>query len=118
MNIVFWIVSVALVVWEMVAGIGKILGTKMTLEWMNMIGVSRPFMSAFGGLEVGAIGVILFSLFNSGSVNDQLVPYAVALMIILKLVELFLMYRESAPSAAMPGPIVVIVLTAAFYFLR
>ncbi len=118
MTVLFWIVSIALVAWEIVAGIGKIVGQKMALDWMNMIGVSRPFMSAFGGLEMGVIGVILFSLFNRGSVNDQLVPYAVGLMIVLKVVELFMFMRAKAPSAAYPGPIVVMILTIAFYFLR
>ena len=118
MNIIFWIVSVALVAFEMVAGIGKMLGIKMADEWMNQLNVKRPFMSAFGGLEVGAIGVVLYSLFNSGSFFDQLVPWACLLLLVLKLVELFLQIRASAPFAAMVGPIVVIVLTAAFYFLR
>ena len=118
MTVLFWVVSLALVIWEVVAGIGKIVGQKMALDWMNMIGVSRPFMSAFGGLEVGAIGVILSSLFSQGSVTDQLVPYAVGLMIVLKVVELLLFYRSKAPSAAYPGPIVVMILTVAFYFLR
>ena len=62
--------------------------------------------------------VILFSLFFSGSANDQLVPYAVLGLLVLKVVELFLQYRGDAPAAAMVGPIVVIVLTVAFYFLR
>ena len=85
---------------------------------MNMIGVSRPFMSAFGGLEVGAIGVVLVNLSSQGSMFGQLVPYAVGLMIVLKGVELFLFSRAKAPSAAYPGPIVVMILTVAFYFLR
>ena len=118
MTVLFWIVSIALVVWEMIAGIGKIVGQKMALDWMNMIGVSRPFMSAFGGLEVGAIGVILVNLSSQGRLFNQLVPYAVGLMIMLKGVELFLFYRGKAQSAAYPGPIVVLILTVAFYFLR
>ena len=118
MQILFWIVTVALVAFEMAAGVGKVVGLKMANEWMAQLGVSRPFMSAFGGLEVGAAGVILSSLFFSGSANDLLVPYAVLGLLVLKVVELFLQYRGNAPSAAMVGPIVVIVLTIAFYFLR
>ena len=117
MIVIFWAVSAALIAFEMVAGIGKILGIKMADEWMNQLNVPRPFMSAFGGLEVGAIGVILYSLNNSSSFFDQLVLWACLLLLALKLVELFLQIRASAPFAAMVGPIVVIVLTVAFYFL-
>ena len=118
MQILFWIVSLALVAFEMAAGVGKQVGVKMANEWMTQLSVSEPFMKAFGGLEVGAAGVILFSLFFSGSANDKFVPYAVLGLLVLKVVELFLQYRGNAPSAAMVGPIVVIVLTIAFYFLR
>jgi hypothetical protein len=118
MSVEFWIVSIALVAFEMVAGIGKTLNLKMANGWMAQLGVSQPFMSAFGGLEVGAIGVILYSLTNSSSFFDQLVPFAVLGLVVLKVVELILQYRGNAPFAAMVGPIVVIVLTAAFYFLR
>ena len=118
MTVLFWIVSIALVAWEILAGIGKIMGQKMALDWMEMIGVSRPFMSAFGGLEVGAIGVILVSLSSQGRMFNQLIPYAVGLMIVLKVIELFMLSRAKAPSAAYPGPIVVMILTIAFYFLR
>ena len=113
-----WIVSVALVAFEMVAGIGKQVGLKMALEWQVQLGVSRPFMSTFGGLEVGAAGVILFGLFNRGSFFDGLVPYALLALLALKSVELFLQVREKAPSAAMVGPIVVIVLAMVLFFLR
>ena len=118
MTVLFWVVTLALVIWGMVAGVGKIVGLKMALDWMEMIGVSRPFMSAFGGLEVGAIGVILVNLPSQGSMFGQLVPYAAGLMIVLKVVELFLFSRAKAPSAAYPGPIIVMILTIAFYFLR
>ena len=118
MTVLFWIVSIPLVIWEMVAGISKTMGQKMALDWIEMIGVSRPFMSAFGGLEVGAIGVILVNLSSQGRMFNQLIPYAVGLMIVLKVVEIFMFFRAKAPSAAYPGPIVVIILTVAFYFLR
>ncbi len=118
MQILFWIVSLALVAFEMAAGVGKIVGLKMANEWMTQLSVSKPFMSAFGGLEVGAAGVILSSLLNESSFFDQLVPYALLGLLVLKVVELVLQYRGNAPSAAMVGPIVVIVLTVAFYFLR
>ena len=118
MQILFWIVSLALVAFEIAAGVGKQVGLKMATEWMTQLNVSEPFMRAFGGLEVGAASVILFSLFFSGSANDNLVPYAILGLLVLKVVELVLQYRGEAPSAAMVGPIVVIVLTIAFYFLR
>lgn len=118
MNILFWIVSLGLVAFEMAAGIGKQLGGKMALDWMNKLGVVKPFMSAFGGLEVGAAGVILFSLFNKGGFNDTLVPYACLLLVILKVVELVLQLKASETFAAMVGPIVVLALVAGFYVLR
>jgi len=118
MKILFWIVTLGLVAFEMAAGIGKQLGGKMAVEWMNKLGVPKPFMSAFGGLEVGAAGVILFSLFSKGGFNDKLVPWACLLLVVLKVVELILQYKKCEPFAAMVGPIVVIVLVAAFYFIR
>lgn len=118
MGVVVWIVSIALVAFEMVAGIGKVVGLKMANEWTGQLAVPRPFMSAFGGLEVGAAGVILYSLFNRGSLFYQLIPYAVLGLLVLKVVELILQYRGKAPSAAMVGPVVVIALTITFYFLR
>ena len=118
MNILYWIVSLGLVAFEMAAGIGKQLGGKMAVEWMNKLGVAKPFMSAFGGLEVGAAGVILFSLFNKGGFNDKLVPWACLLLVLLKVVELILQIKASEPFAAMVGPIVVLVLVTGFYLLR
>jgi len=118
MQVLFWIVSVAFVAFEMVAGLRKQVGLKMAQEWQVQLGVSRPFMSAFGGLEVGAAGVILFGLFNRGSFFDGLVPYALLALLALKTFELFLQVREKAPSAAMVGPIVVIVLGIIMFFLR
>lgn len=119
MKVLFWIVSIGLVAFEMAAGIGKVIGVKMAVEgWMDKLGVTKPVMSAFGGLEVGAIGVILFSLFNKGGFNDKLVPWACLVLVVLKVIELILQVKASEPFAAMVGPIVVIVLTAGFYFLR
>jgi len=118
MNILYWIVSLGLVAFEMAAGIGKQLGGKMALDWMNKLGVAKPFMSAFGGLEVGAAGVILFSLFNKGGFYDKLVPWACLGLVTLKVIELILQIKAKEPFAAMVGPIVVIILTATFYFLR
>lgn len=118
MKILFWIVSLGLVAFEMAAGIGKQIGGKMAIDWMNKLSISKPFMSAFGGLEVGAAGVILFSLFNKSDFFAKLVPWACLVLVILKVVELILQYKASEPFAAMVGPIVVIALTAGFYFLR
>ncbi len=118
MNLGVWIVIIALVAFEMVAGIGKVAGLKMVNEWMAHLAVPRSFMSAFGGLEVGAAGVILYSLFNQISFFDQLVPYALLGLLVLKVLELILQFRAEAPRAAMVGPVVANGLTTAFYFLR
>lgn len=119
MKVLFWIVSIGLVTFEMVAGIGKMIGSKMAVEgWLNRLGLTKPFMSAFGGLEVGAIAVIIVSLSSKGGFFDKLVPWACLILIILKLIELFLQLKANEVFVAMVGPIVVIVLTVAFYFLR
>ena len=76
MNILFWIVSLGLVAFEMVASIGKTLRREVAVDWMTKLGLSDPFMMAFGGLETGAAGVILWSLFNKGDFTDKLVPWA------------------------------------------
>ena len=118
MKILFWIVSLGLVAFEMVAGTGKLIGGKMAVDWMNKLGVAKPFMSAFGGLEVGAAGVIIYSLINKSAFFDKLVPWACLLLVVLKVVELFLQIKASEPFAAMVGPIVVLVLVVAFFFIR
>ena len=122
MKVLFWIVSIALVTFEMVAGIGKQIGSKMAVEsWINKMGMSKPLMSAFGGLEVGMIGIILVSTFGTGSLGDffdKLLPWACLVLIVLKLIELFLQRKANVEFASMVGPIVVIGLTIAFYFLR
>ncbi|MCH2229500.1 MAG: DoxX family protein [Crocinitomicaceae bacterium] len=118
MNILFWVISIGLFAFEMGAGIGKQVGGKMALDWMNKLGVSKPFMSAFGGLEVGAAGVILFSLFSTGGFNDVLVPWVCLVLAFLKIVELILQYKANEPFAAMVGPIVVLILVTAFYLIR
>lgn len=118
MTLLFWILSLGLIAFEMAAGIGKQLGGKIALEWMNKLNVAKPFMSAFGGLEVGAAGVVLFSLFNQGGFNDKLVPWACLVLVVLKVVELILQIKVNEPFAAMVGPIVVLALVTGFYFLR
>ena len=37
MKILFWIVSLGLVAFEMAAGIGKQIGGKMAIDWMNKL---------------------------------------------------------------------------------
>ena len=64
MKIIFWMVSISLIAFEMAAGIGKQLGGKMAVDWMNKMELTKPMMSAFGGLETGVAGVLLFSQFN------------------------------------------------------
>lgn len=113
-----WIVGFSLVAFELTAGMGKVLASKMAMDWMNRLGLTKPFVSAFGGLEVGAVGIILINLFNLGGLNDKLVPWACLAMIVLKAVELILQKRSNQPFAAMVGPIVVIVLTVTFYSLK
>ena len=56
----------------MVAGTGKLRGGKMAMDWMNKLGVAKPFMSAFRGLEVGAAGIIFFSFINNSAFFDKL----------------------------------------------
>lgn len=118
MKVLFWIVSLGLVAFEMVAGTGKLRGGKMALDWMNKLGVAKPFMSAFGGLEVGTAGVIIYSLINKSAFFDQLVPWACLLLVVLKVVEIILQIKASEPFNAMVGPIVVLALVAGFYLLR
>ncbi len=118
MKILYWIVSLGLIAFEIAAGIGKQVGANMAVEWMNKLGVAKPFMSAFGGLEVGAAGVILFSLFSKGGFNDKLVHWACLLLVVLKVLELILQIKASEPFAAMVGPIVVLLLIAGFLFLK
>ena len=118
MKLLYWIVSLGLIAFEMAAGIGKQLGIKMAEDWMNKLGVVKPVMSAFGGLEVGAAGVILFSLISKGGFNDKLVPWACLVLVLLKVVELSLQIKAGEPIVAMLGPTVVLILIAGFHFLK
>ncbi len=118
MKILFWIVSLCLVGLEAAFGIGKVIGVKSAIDWMNRLSLTKPIMSVFGGLEVGAIGIILFSLFYKGSFNDKIVPWACLVLVILKVVDLILHLKTREPFPHVIDPIIVITLTAAFYFLR
>lgn len=118
MNILFWIISLGLAAFLLVVGIGKSTRREMATEWRKRIGLSEPLMLAFGGLENGIAGIILWSLFNKGDFNEQLVPWACLLLLVLKVVELGLQIRAKEPFAAMVGPLFVIALTIGFYLLR
>ena len=112
-------VGLALCAFEIAAGIGKVIGSKLAVDgWMNRLGLTKPFMRAFGGLELGAIGVIFSNLFYKDGFNERLFPFACLLLLALKLTELFLQFRANEPLAAKVGPMVVIALTVAFYFLK
>lgn len=118
MKILYLIVSLGLIAFEITAGIGKQVGANMAVEWMNKLGVTKPFISAFGGLEVGAAGVILFSLFSKGVFNDKLVNWACLVLVVLKVLELILQIKVREPFAAMAGPTVVLLLITGFLFVR
>ncbi len=116
MEILFWIVSIALVLFEFSAGIGKVIGVEMATEWVSRLKLNITFAKAFGGLELGATGVIVSSLFGGG--QNIVVLGAILLLIVLKVLELILQAINKEPFKAMVGPILVIVLTTAFFFLR
>ena len=118
MNILCWIVGLGLIAFEAASGIGKLMRSKMAVDAMTRIGMSDPMMMAFGGLEMGAAGVILFSLFNRSGPNEGLVPWAGGVIIILMGLMLALQFQAGEPTAAKVGPIVVIALAVAFLFLR
>ena len=118
MKIIFWLVSISLIAFEMAAGIGKQLGGKIALDWMNKMELTKPIMSAFGGMETGVAGVLLFSLFNKSEFFDKMVPWACLVLVVLKIVELILQYKADEPFAAMVGPLFVLALVSAFYMLR
>lgn len=111
-------VSINLIAFELAAGIGKQLGGKIALDWMNKMELTKPIMSAFGGLETGVAGVLLFSLFNKSDFFDKIVPYACIVLVVLKIIELTLQHKANEPFAAMVGPLFVLALVIAFYLLR
>lgn len=118
MNALFWIIGLGLAAFLMAAGIGKSTRRKMAIEWRKRLGLSEPLMLAFGGLETGIAGIILWSLFNEGDFYEHFVPWACLTLLILKVVELGLQFRAKEPFAAMVGPLFVIALTIGFFFLR
>ena len=118
MNILLWIIGLGLILFEMASGLGKVTRRKMAVDTMSRLGVPDAGMMAFGGLEIGAVGIIITSLFNPGGFNDKLVPWAGITIVILMGLMLVLQNRAGEPFAAKVGPLVVITLAITFLIVR
>jgi len=115
---VYWITGLALVLFFLAAGLGKALKIKMAREAFDRMGVSHTMMSAFGGLELGAMGTVPAGMVASSPFFASLMPWAVAAIIGLQLVMLFWQRRAGEPFAAMVGPAFVIGTSLAFLLSR
>ena len=117
MSIVVWIVGLALVAFALASGIGKSLGRQAAIDWCSGLGMSATMMKFFGGLEAGVAGVVLWSIVTPGGFNEQLLPWACLVMLVIKAYELSLQFKTNQPLAAKFGPMVMMGLVVIYYTL-
>lgn len=118
MTAVYWIAGLALVAFELAAGLGKVVRVEMAKEAFDRMGISHVAMAAFGGLELGAVNIVIIGMFAPSVTLGQLTPWAVAAVIGLQLVHLFWLRRAGEPSAAFAGPAFVIAAALLFLLAR
>jgi len=118
MAAVYWIAGLALVAFELAAGLGKVLRIEMAKEAFDRMGISHVAMAAFGGVEIGAINIVIIGMFAPSVALGQLTPWAVVAVIGLQLLHLFWLRRAGEPSAALVGPAFVIAASLLFLLAR
>ncbi|HCH32487.1 MAG TPA: hypothetical protein DE045_06080 [Oceanospirillaceae bacterium] len=117
MTIVIWIVGLALVAFALASGIGKSLGRPSAVEWCSGLGMSSTMMKLFGAVESTVAGMVLWHLTSASLVSQQLLTWACVVMLVIKAYELSLQFKTNQPGAAKVGPLVMMVLAAAVYYL-
>lgn len=108
MTAVYWIAGLALVLFELAAGLGKVLRIRMAKEAFDRMGVSHTAMSFFGGAELWATSIVIVGMLAPAQSYGRLTLWAVVAIIGLQMVMLFLQRRANEPPAARVGPAFVV----------
>ena len=119
MTILTWLVGAAIIAWVGAMGIGALLHTKSAQAWFgDMLKQSPAVIRLNGfGLTVAAI-VVLLNLLQPTLVNQTALMWALIGLGIAQVVSLIMQITRRAPQSALAGPIVLLALIGAFWYLR
>ena len=119
MTIITWLVGAAIFAWVGTMGISALLNTPSAQAWFgDMLKQSPIVMRLDGfGLTVAAL-VVLVHLLQPTLINQTALMWALAGLTIAQLSSLFMQFRCQAARSAMAGPIVLLALIGAFWYLR
>ena len=100
-------------------GIGALLHTKSAQAWFGDMLKQSPIVIRLNGfgLTVAAI-VVLLDLLQPTLVNQTALMWALVGLGIAQVVSLFMQIVNQAARSALAGPIVLLVLIGAFWYLR
>lgn len=119
MTILTWLVGAAIVAWVGAMGIGALLHTKSAQAWFGDMLKQSPVVIRLNGfgLTVAAV-VILMNLLQPTLVNQTALMWALIGLGIAQGVSLIMQITRQAPQSALAGPIVLLALIGAFWYLR
>ena len=119
MTILTWLVGAAIVAWVGAMGIGALLHTKSAQAWFGDMLKQSPVVIRLNGfgLTVAAV-VILMNLLQPTLVNQTALLWALIGLGIAQVVSLIMQITRQAPQSALAGPIVLLALIGAFWYLR
>ena len=119
MIVLTWLVGAAIIAWVGAMGIGALLHTKSAQAWFGDMLKQPPMVIRLNGfgLSVAAI-VVLVNLLQPTLVTQTALMWALIGLSIAQLVSLILQVTRQAPRSALAGPIVLLALIGAFWYLR
>ena len=119
MTILTWLVGAAIVAWVGAMGIGALLHTKSAQAWFGDMLKQSPVVIRLNGfgLTVAAV-VILMNLLQPTLVNQTALMWALIGLGIAQGVSLIMQIIRQASQSALAGPIVLLALIGAFWYLR
>ena len=119
MTILTWLVGAVIVAWVGAMGIAALLHTKSAQAWFGDMLKQSPVVIRLNGfgLTVAAI-VVLLNLLQPTLVNQTALMWALIGLGIAQVVSLIMQITRQAPQSALAGPIVLLALIGAFWYLR
>ena len=119
MTILTWLVGAAIVAWVGTMGIGALLHIKSAQAWFGDMLKQSPIVIRLNGfgLTVAAI-VVLLNLLQPTLVNQTALMWALVGLGIAQVVSLVMQIIHQAAQSALAGPIVLLALIGAFWYLR
>ena len=119
MTILTWLVGAAIIAWVGAMGIGALLHTKSAQAWFGDMLKQSPVVIRLNGfgLTVAAI-VVLLNLLQPTLVNQTALMWALIGLGIAQVVSLIMQITRLAPQSALAGPIVLLALIGAFWYLQ